>query len=131
MEGTDISTGQVARYGCLGVAAVVIFAAFTLFLSIGGQAIRVGVQPWFIHQQTENVRASNGYITSHQQELMQMLAQYNDLEVKRQQSVAQPDLASALYAQEATLHQQMTQEAVLIPQDVPAAVQSFLATGGR
>jgi hypothetical protein len=83
--------------------------------------------PFVAQQQTQIVRQSTGYITTHLQSLRTFQTDYLDLSTKLA-TASDPGVKAALEAQQAGLIAQMRQEADLIPNDVPADIRNFIAT---
>jgi Tfp pilus assembly protein PilN len=101
----------------------VIILALILATSIVGYAVK----PYFVRQDTRIIRQSNGYVTSHQQALETMRADYDGLDVRLADlGDGNPQLTDALRAQQAGLRRQMQAEAALIPDDVPIDVRPLL-----
>jgi hypothetical protein len=108
----------VAGWWVFGVVLVV--ATGVIFSLVG-----LGLTPWQIRQETKIIRASNSYITSKQDALMTLKADYDRLgpEIERAKD---PMLKEALQGQRDGIVWAMRQEAAHIPDDVPPPVAALL-----
>ncbi len=105
----------------------VLFGVLILITLIG--YFFLSVQLPFTNKQTQITRATNGYITAQQEMLETFLGQYTTIDV-RLHSIDPRDtsVVNSISNQEKSIINQMKQISILIPQNVPSDVSTFLET---
>lgn len=102
------------------VAVLIVIVIFTVTF--------MGLNPWFLNKETQQIHASNGYIQGIQTELSTDELSYVQLNTEIAQDQNAPATIVALRAQQRALIGQMHIDAGKIPaQDIPADVKVLLA----
>lgn len=124
-----------------GAKATGWFFYVIIVVAIGGvlfTGIHYLVMPYFIHQETKIVRASNSYITAQQEALRSFKADYDKIELYKlntaankanhKTTVEDDNLLAGYSNQQEGIILQMKQLAQLIPDNVPPDIQTLIST---
>lgn len=105
--------------------------ALGILLLLATVAVVYAVQPSFLYMENQNIRASQGYITTQQSALRQYKTSYDVVSTRLAET---PDDEShrlhrrGLQDQQRSIILQMRQSADLIPGNVPPDIRDFLAS---